>query len=138
MSSTPKAAVEKAGPDLLSREYWNGTIKMSLSKYFILGVLHRRPMHGYEIAREVQRFTRGCCSPTEGTIYPVLRQYEQGGYVTCRSQVVSGRTRRVYTLTRRGVRAFKVAMEAWMEVTEALGDSAALAASGRRDGASRS
>jgi PadR family transcriptional regulator, regulatory protein PadR len=46
MSSTPKAAVDKAGPDLLSREYWNGTIKMSLSKYFILGVLHRRPMHG--------------------------------------------------------------------------------------------
>lgn len=107
-------------PDYLSREYWNGTIKMSLSKFFILCVLHYRPMHGYEIAQQVQRTTRGCCSPAEGTIYPVLKQYQQGGYVTSRTEVVSGRERRVYTLTRKGRRAFEVAVAAWMEVTQAL------------------
>ncbi|MFS8039350.1 helix-turn-helix transcriptional regulator [Xanthobacter sp. AM11] len=70
----------KPGPDFLSRAYWNGTIKTSLSKFFILCVLHQRPMHGYDVARAVEATTNGCCSPTEGTIYPVLREFEEGGY----------------------------------------------------------
>lgn len=130
MKETKSSATGRASPDFLSRAYWNGTIKMSLSKYFILAVLHRRAMHGYEIAREVESFTRGCCSPAEGTIYPVLRQFEVGGYVTSRTEVVSGRERRIYTLTRRGRQAFKVAVEAWMEVTQALGDCEQLIAAG--------
>ena len=120
---TPTAKLrmpEKASPDYLSRAYWNGTIKMSLSKFFILCVLHHRPMHGYDISREVARTTNGCCSPTEGTIYPVLREFEAGGYVTFEALIVSGRERKVYTLTDKGREAFKVAVEAWMEITNCL------------------
>lgn len=51
------------------------------------------------------------------TIYPVLREFEQGGYVTVEAEVVSGRERKVYTLTECGRAAFKVAVEAWMDVT---------------------
>ncbi|PWG61859.1 PadR family transcriptional regulator [Spiribacter halobius] len=93
---------------------------MSLSKFFILCVLHRGPLHGYEIAREVSALTHGCCTPAEGTIYPVLRQYEQGGYVTVQNETVSGRQRRVYSLTDKGREAFRVAVAAWMDVTECL------------------
>ncbi|OYX06395.1 MAG: PadR family transcriptional regulator, partial [Rhizobiales bacterium 32-66-8] len=96
------ASVAKVGPDFLSRAYWNGTIKMSLSKFFILCVLHQRSMHGYDVARAVEKTTNGCCSPTEGTIYPVLREFEEGGYVVSESEVVSGRERKVYTLTEKG------------------------------------
>ncbi|QPC42769.1 PadR family transcriptional regulator [Kaustia mangrovi] len=95
---------------------------MSLSKFFILSALHRRPMHGYDIAKEVARMSNGCCSPTEGTIYPVLRQYEDGGYVTSHEETVSGRLRKVYELTERGHKAFEVAVAAWMEVTQSLID----------------
>jgi len=122
-STHPPRAVTKPVPDFLSRSYWNGTIKMSLSKFFILSVLHQKPMHGYDIARTVERTTNGCCSPTEGTIYPVLREFEEGGYVTSETEVVSGRERRVYTLTDKGRAAFKVAVEAWMDVTRCLIDS---------------
>ncbi len=106
---------------------------MSLSKFFILCVLHQRPMHGYDIARAVERTTNGCCSPAEGTIYPVLREFEEGGYVTAHAEVVSGRERKVYTLTDRGREAFRVAVEAWMEVTRCLIDSERVA----EDGANR-
>jgi PadR family transcriptional regulator PadR len=112
--------------DYTSRAYWAGTIKMSLSTFFILRALHERPMHGYDIARAVERLTRGCCSPTEGTIYPVLRGFESGGYVTAEAQTVGGRQRRTYTLTERGRQAFAVAVQAWMEVTEALTETATL------------
>jgi PadR family transcriptional regulator, regulatory protein PadR len=112
--------VARAAPDYASRAYWAGTIKMSLSKFFILRVLHDRPLHGYDVARAVERATNGCCSPTEGTIYPVLREFEEGGYVTSETAVVSGRQRKTYTLTDKGREAFRVAVEAWMEVTRAL------------------
>ena len=106
--------------DYTDRAYWNGLIKMSLSKFFILCVLQTRPMHGYEIARTVARTTNGCCSPGEGTIYPVLREFAQGGYVTAQTEVVQGRQRKVYAITARGRAAFQVAVEAWMEVTQCL------------------
>jgi PadR family transcriptional regulator PadR len=106
--------------DYTNRAYWNGLIKMSLSKFFILCVLQTRPMHGYEITRAVERTTNGCCSPAEGTVYPVLREFEQGGYVTARTEVVQGRQRKVYAITDRGRTAFQVAVEAWMEVTQCL------------------
>src|ERR687897_2471969 len=112
--------VARPAPDYASRAYGAGTIKMSLSKFFILRVLHDRPLHGYDIARAVERTTNGCCSPTEGTIYPVLREFEEGGYVTSEAEIVSGRQRKTYTLTDKGREAFRVAVEAWMEVTRAL------------------
>jgi DNA-binding PadR family transcriptional regulator len=103
--------------DYTDREYWNGIIKMCLSKFFILRVLYTQPMHGYEIARTVAEVTRGCCTPTEGTIYPVLREFEEGGYVTSAIEIAGGRERKVYTLTPKGKEAFRVAVEAWREVT---------------------
>ncbi|WP_291297716.1 PadR family transcriptional regulator [Elioraea sp.] len=109
--------------DYASRAYWAGTIKMGLSKFFILRVLHEGPMHGYDIARTVERATGGCCSPTEGTIYPVLREFETGGFVTVEEEVVQGRQRRVYALTDAGRAAFRVALDAWMEATAALQDT---------------
>lgn len=116
-------AVPKPAPDLSSRAYWNGTIKMSLSKFFILRVLHDRPMHGYDIVRTVERTTSGCCSPSEGTVYPVLREFEEGGYVTATAETVGGRERKVYTLTDKGRDALRVAIDAWLEITDALIDA---------------
>lgn len=135
-AQTRPRAVTKPVPDYTSRAYWNGTIKMSLSKFFILSVLHQRPMHGYDIAATVERTTNGCCSPTEGTIYPALREFEEGGYVTSDTEIVSGRERRVYTLTEKGRDAFKVAVAAWMDVTRFLtecGDMVAATGRGKGD-----
>ena len=78
------------------------------------------------------RTTNGCCSPTEGTIYPVLREFEEGGYVTSETSVVSGRQRKTYTLTGKGREAFAVGVDAWMDVTRALVDTERLVAAARQ------
>jgi PadR family transcriptional regulator PadR len=127
-------SARSGNPDYLSRTYWNGTIKMSLSKFFILRVLHHKPMHGYDVSREVEKTTNGCCSPTEGTIYPVLREFEAGGYLTSDVQIVSGRERKVYALTEKGRAAFKVAVESWMEITSSLAASEVLIREERSSG----
>ncbi|MEH2627670.1 PadR family transcriptional regulator PadR [Bradyrhizobium sp. AZCC 1719] len=106
--------------DYTDRAYWQGTIKMSLSKFFVLCVLHQKRMHGYEVVQAVQRTTKGCCSPTEGTVYPVLNEFEAGGYLTSHSEIVQGRERKVYTLTRKGREAFQTAVDAWLEATDCI------------------
>lgn len=113
-------SVPRPAPDFTSRAYWAGTIKMALSRFFVLQVLRDGPAHGYEIARAVERATSGCCSPSEGALYPTLREYEEGGYVTSETEIVSGRERRVYTLTDKGQEAFAVGLDAWMDATAVL------------------
>ena len=109
------------GHDLyLDGEYWNGLLKMALSRFFILRVLRSSPAHGYAIAQKISELTRGCCSPSQAAIYPVLKDFMQGGYVTCHKEMVSGRQRKVYSLTSKGEQAYRVAVEAWRETTEAL------------------
>lgn len=117
---TPLRQVPRPTPDFTDRGYWAGTIKMALSRFFVLQVLHEGPAHGYDIARAVERTTGGCCSPSEGALYPTLRDFEQGGYVTSATEVVSGRERRVYTVTEKGRLAFRVGLEAWLDATAAL------------------
>jgi len=96
-----------------TEEYWNSLIKMSLSRFFILRVLCCRSLHGYEITKEVAALTEGCCAPTEGSLYPVLHEFVQNGLVTSQTQVVNNRERKVYTLTNKGMQAYKTATGAW-------------------------
>lgn len=98
-----------------SKEYWNSLIRMSLSRFFILRVLCCRSLHGYEIAKEVAAITKGCCAPTEGSLYPVLHEFEQNGLVTSMVETVGKRERKVYTLTEQGQVAYAAATEAWSE-----------------------
>lgn len=111
--------------DYTDRQYWNGLIKMSLSKFFILCVLNERSLHGYEITKAVEDTTQGCCSPTPGALYPVLKEFEAGGYVTAEEQVVGGRQRKVYSITEKGRTAFRVAVDAWTDIGACISASGA-------------
>lgn len=121
--ATPTRVSRASGrtvPNYGDGAYWRGTIKMSLSKFFVLSVLQRRPMHGYEVVQAVARSTNGCCSPSEGTVYPVLNEFEAGGYLSSTTEVVQGRERKVYALTDKGRQAFQVAVEAWLDATDCI------------------
>lgn len=124
----PEAAAGRRIPDYSDPSYWHGTIKMSLSKFFVLSVLHRKPMHGYEVVQAVEKSTNGCCSPSEGTVYPVLNEFEAGGYLSSTAEVVQGRSRKVYALTEKGREAFQVAVDAWLEATDCIVASRRMAA----------
>lgn len=110
-SEVPGKAVDYTSPD-----YWNGLIKMSMSKFFVLWAISEKPIHGYEITRVVESKTNGCCSPTPGALYPVLRDFEEGGYVEATETIVQGRVRKVYTMTQKGHQAFKVAVQVWTDI----------------------
>lgn len=122
-----EAAAGRKIPDYSDSSYWHGTIKMSLSKFFVLSVLHRKPMHGYEVVQAVEKSTKGCCSPSEGTVYPMLNEFETGGYLSATAEVVQGRSRKVYALTAKGREAFQVAVDAWLEASDCILESRRMA-----------
>lgn len=96
-----------------AQSYWGRILNGSLCKFFIMRALYDGPAHGYEIVRRVARLTDNFCMPTEGTIYPVLRDFQKCGCVSCRQEVVNGRTRKVYTMTAKGKEAYQAGVQVW-------------------------
>ncbi len=80
------------------RRHWFESGEM---KYVILKLLKDRPMHGYEVMKELEERTRGCYKPSPGTVYPTLQWLEDEGHVIARD--VEGK--KVYEITEQG-RAF--------------------------------
>jgi len=101
--------------------YWQGLIKMGLTKLYMLRALLDGPSHGYDLARRAEALSRGTCAPTEGTIYPVLREWETEGLVTGAWEVVRGRKRRVYVLTAAGRAAYRAACAVWVPAAVSVG-----------------
>jgi DNA-binding PadR family transcriptional regulator len=66
----------------------------------ILAHLVRRPYHGYELKREVERFG---FSLNNNQLYPKLRQFEEMGAITREVERQTGRPdRHIYRITDRG------------------------------------
>ena len=102
-------------PRLDDMNYWKSVINIGLAKILILKILSKGPNHGYGILKELESLTNGCCTPTFGTIYPILKELTRNGYAGVKeeNQLKGGQKRRVYTLTSTGINAYKVALEAW-------------------------
>lgn len=101
--------------ELTDLNYWKSLINLGLTRILVLKVLSRGPNHGYGILKELESITSGCCVPTYGTLYPLLKELTLNGYAEVREdkQLKGAQKRRVYTLTPLGVDAYKVALEAW-------------------------
>ena len=95
--------------------YWKSLINIGFTKILVLKVLSGGANHGYGILKELQVLTSGCCTPTLGTIYPILKELTKKGYaeVVEEQQLKGAQKRRVYTLTPSGSEAYRVALEAW-------------------------
>ena len=96
-------------------DYWKSLINIGLTKVLVLKVLSKGPKHGYGILKELQSITSGCCVPTFGTIYPILKELTKNGYAEVKEdkQLKGAQKRQVYTLTPSGIAAYEVALEAW-------------------------
>lgn len=101
--------------ELTELKFWKSLINIGLARILVLKVLSKGPNYGYGILKELKSITSGCCTPTYGTIHPILKELTRGGYaeVSEDRQLKGARKRQVYTLTRSGMEAYRVAFEAW-------------------------
>ena len=65
----------------------------------VLALLAERPMHGYQIIREIEERSGGHWKPSAGSVYPTLQLLADEGFIS--SEETNGR--KVYSLTADGV-----------------------------------
>jgi len=75
----------------------------------ILGLLKDRPMHGYQLSRELSEQLGGLWKVSYGSLYPTLRRLERDGAVEATAGTSSsgtGRRKTVYRITSTGEALF--------------------------------
>jgi len=66
----------------------------------LLRLIQMQPMWGYKIKKQVE--TKFDVILRHGALYPLLNAMEQKGFLTSQKQQQGGRTRKVYTITKKG------------------------------------
>ena len=95
-------------------------MKKGVLEMLVLGLLCQRPAHGYQLLNEIASRSGGFLQLKEGTLYPILRELESQGAVSCYEQEVSGRVRKYYHLTRKGKRLLAEEREQWERYARAI------------------
>lgn len=89
-------------------------IKSACSEALVVGLLRERDMHGYQMCKEIERRTDGYFSLKHSTLYPLLHKLEKEGLVRARwEELDSGKPRKIYSLTRKGVAHYGTTVATW-------------------------
>ena len=96
-------------------------IKRGSAELAILLLLAEQPLHGYEIAKRIERQTQGVLRFTVASLYPRLYRLEKRGWVKANWETIpNGRRRRCYRLTSAGRKALVPLREQWRMFFRAL------------------
>lgn len=97
----------------------SGTTKGRLD-LLLLAVLRHGEMHGYAVIEALKSQSAGVFDLPEGTVYPALHRLERGKLVESFWDRGSGRRRRCYRITERGLAALESERAAWRNFADAV------------------
>ena len=83
---------------MISKELLKGSLRSIVLKL----LSENRRMYGYEITQKVEVLTEGKIKLTFGALYPILHKLENDGAVVTESEIMNGRVRIYYKLTKTG------------------------------------
>ncbi|MGC9952518.1 MAG: PadR family transcriptional regulator [Bryobacteraceae bacterium] len=93
-----------------------GTLDM-----LILKTLSLEPMHGFGIARRIERISRGVFKVNPGSLLTALQRLERGGWLDAEWCVTeNSRRAKVYKLTRSGKKQFENETADWSRRASAI------------------
>ncbi len=88
----------------------------------LLSLLKETDRYGYDIIRELDARSEHAFTLQEGTLYPVLHKLESRGYVkSYMAQSDTGRKRRYYAITKKGIRQLETERKEWEGFTRSVG-----------------
>ena len=102
--------IKKTNPDFL-----NGVPEL-----LILQLLERRPMHGYDLVQAIRETSERQLDFGEGCIYPILHRLEGQKFLSTRRELVGGRNRIVYRLTKPGRQRLAESVLTWERIVAAV------------------
>jgi PadR family transcriptional regulator PadR len=86
----------------------------------LLAAVRARPAHGYVIIENLRLRSGGILNLPEGTVYPALHRLERAGLLKSRWSEASGRRRRTYEVTERGITELRAQEQDWREFSRAV------------------
>jgi transcriptional regulator len=98
-------------------DVWQGTLAL-----MVLKTLERAgSLHGYGIARQIERTSADLLSVNYGTLYPALLKLEQEGYIASKWGVSdNNRKAKYYQLTRAGRKQVEKETQEWEQMSAIL------------------
>jgi PadR family transcriptional regulator len=101
--------------DLLTKMFFGGFVRMHILYHAV-----KEPIFGVEMMEELARHGYDVGA---GTLYPMLHQLEEVGYLTSHTEVVAGKQRKYYRATPEGAAALEATKAKLRElVSEVLDD----------------
>lgn len=80
------------------------------------------PIHGYGIARRIEQVSEGLLALNQGTLYPMLLQLSQAGWVRSKWGVSdTGRKAKFYSITCSGEKQLAEEMKNWERMARVVG-----------------
>ena len=100
-------------------------IKKELSKgssaLLVLSVLADEDRYGYQIIKEIELRSEHVFSFKEGTLYPLLHNFEREGYLKSYwVQNAGERKRKYYSITKKGLKVLAKSKEEWQSYSTAV------------------
>jgi transcriptional regulator len=87
----------------------------------ILRTLEAEPKHGWAIAKRIEQISDDVLKVQQGSLYPALYRLEREGWITAAwAETETGRTAKVYSLTRAGRAQLKRELESWERLSGAV------------------
>lgn len=87
----------------------------------ILRTVARQPVHGWAIAKDIERRSGDVLQVQQGSLYPALHRLEQQGWLEAEwRETDSGRKAKFYSLTRAGRRRLEQELSGWERLAAAI------------------
>ena len=102
---------------MISKELLKGSLRSIVLKL----LAENNRMYGYEITQKVEEITSGKVVMTFGALYPILHKLEKEGTVITETEIVNGRARIYYKLTKTGVSLAQEKVRELQEFIDMLG-----------------
>ena len=100
-------------------------IKKELTKgssaMLVLSVLEKEELYGYMIIKRISERSENAFNFKEGTLYPILHNFEANGYVKSYTVPTEGRVRKYYKITEKGLTELAKQKQEWETYSYAVG-----------------
>ncbi|MDR0459920.1 MAG: helix-turn-helix transcriptional regulator [Nitrososphaerota archaeon] len=88
----------------------------------VLILLNKKPHHGYEMMKALDKRTKGFWKPTAGGIYPILQDLEKSKYIEGEWDCGTKRKRKIYDITSEGKRVLEYTLEKEKRLVNTMAD----------------
>ncbi len=90
-------------------------------RHYVLHRIAEKPAHGYDLLQEIESKTEGVWRPGAGSIYPILKELVNGGYIKAESHKKTGKQQHIYNITPEGRALLQRSSEMFMKTGQNWG-----------------